>query len=76
MAVGVMTSWNADPAGPAKESAADDICYLMAENRATLSDVIDGLISLAGRLLIDLEWATGNPVEEILRQLGREYAME
>ena len=76
MAVGVMTSWNADPAGPAKESVADDICYLMAENGATLSDVIDGLVSLSGRLLVDLEWATGSPVEEILRQVGREYSRE
>jgi len=76
MAVGVMTSWNADPAGPAKGSIADDIGYLMAENRATLSDVIDGLVSLSGRLLVDLEWATGNSVEDILREVGREYSRE
>jgi len=74
MAVGVMTSWNADPAGPARESVADDIGYLMAENHATLSDMVDGLMSLAGRLLVDLEWATGLSVEEILRQVGREHA--
>jgi hypothetical protein len=76
MAVGVMTSWNADPSGPAKESVADDIGYLMAENRATLSDVVDGLVALSGRLLVDLEWATGNSVEQILRQVGREYSRE
>jgi len=76
MAVGVMTSWNADPAGPAKQSPADDIGYLMAENRATLSDVIDGLVSLSGRLLVDLEWATGNAVEEILQRVAREHALE
>lgn len=76
MAVGVMTSWNADPAGPAKESVADDIGFLMAQNRATLSDVIDGLVSLSGRLLVDLEWATGHTVEEILRQVGREFSRE
>lgn len=76
MAVGVMTSWNADPAGPATGSVTDDIGYLMAQNQATLSDVIDGLVSLSGRLLVDLEFATGSSVEEILRQVGREYALE
>jgi hypothetical protein len=76
MAVGVMTSWNADPAGPAMDSVADDICYLMAENRATLSDMIDGLVALSGRLLVDLEWATGDSVEEILRQVAREFSRE
>jgi hypothetical protein len=76
MAVGVMTSWNADPAGPARETAADDIGYLMTENRATLSDMIDGLVSLSGRLLVDLECATGSSVEEILRHVGREYSRE
>ena len=76
MAVGVMTSWNADPAGPARESVSEDIGYLMAENRATLSDMIDGLVSLSGRLLVDLEWATGSSVEQILRQVGCEYSRE
>jgi len=76
MAVGVMTSWNADPAGPARESVADDIGYLMSENRATLSDMIDGLVSLSGRLLVDLEWATGSSVEHILRQVGHEHSHE
>jgi len=76
MAVGVMTSWNADPGGPAKASVADDVCYLMAENRATLSDMIDGLVALSGRLLVDLEWASGTSVEEILRHVGREYSRE
>jgi len=76
MAVGVMTSWNADPAGPANESPAEDICYLMVENGATLSDLVDGLVSLSGRLLVDLEWATGNSVEQILQHVGREYSRE
>jgi hypothetical protein len=76
MAVGVMTSWNGDPAGPAKESVADDIGYLMVHNNATLSDMVDGLVALSGRLLLDLEWATGSSVEEILQHVGREYSWE
>src|SRR4051794_2521525 len=76
MAVGVMTSWNADPAGPAKDSVGDDISFLMAQNRATLSDMVDGLISLAGQLLVDLECTTGKSVEGILRHVGSQYSLE
>ena len=78
-AVALMTAWNEGEDGDAwfavqlasQDLASAVVCETLLDESITL---ITGLMSLAGRLLIELERHTVKPIAEILRNAGEQVA--
>lgn len=78
-AIGIMTAWNESDDGDTS-FVIDFVSRDLAETQFTgqlMSETISmvtGLISLSGRLLVQLEQTTGTPIADILRRAGEQAA--
>jgi len=78
-AVALMTAWNESDDGDT--SFVTSILTEDFANAISSDDLIDvaidkttGLISLCGRLLLQLERSTKVPIEELLKRIGQQHA--
>ncbi|RLK13311.1 hypothetical protein DER29_4329 [Micromonospora sp. M71_S20] len=71
-AIGVLTAWLSEPGGG--NFAADQIHDLIAEGGdEAVADLLGGLVSVAGHLLVKTARATGRSEQEVLQDLAQKY---
>ena len=74
MAIGVMTARATVDDGSNREEVADVADLMMDSEGTSVTDLADGLISLAGWLLWTIKKLTGNTAEKTLQDIAQKLA--